>query len=117
MAGRALRRCDASVASRRGPALADWVAFLRGRAVVVLVMSGAKRRIPVVVVRKPRTASLSAEDRRQSVTALAVMIHQWWSGGRAAVPERFTARIRPAALRLMAISELVRVGVGVRPSG
>lgn len=45
-------------------------------------MSGAKRRTPVVVVRKPRAALLSAEDRQQAVTALAVMIDQWWSGGR-----------------------------------
>jgi len=46
-------------------------------------MSGAKRRTPVVVVvREPRTAPLSAEDRQQAVTALAVSIHQWWSDGR-----------------------------------
>jgi hypothetical protein len=48
----------------------------------VLVMSGAKRRTPVVVVGEPRTAPLSAEDRQQAVTALAVMIEQWWSVGR-----------------------------------
>ncbi|GIF00101.1 hypothetical protein [Paractinoplanes rishiriensis] len=58
------------------------VSFLRGRAVVVLVMSGAKRRTPVVVAREPTTAPLSAEDRQHAVTALAAMIHQWWSGGR-----------------------------------
>jgi len=42
-------------------------------------MSGAKRRTPPVVVRAPRTASLSEEDRQQAVTALTVMIEQWWS--------------------------------------
>ena len=66
----------------RGPALAVRVSFLLGRAVVVLAMSGEKRRTPVVVVGAPRAAPLSAEDRQQVVTALAVVIQQWWSGGR-----------------------------------
>jgi hypothetical protein len=57
---------------------------------------------------------MSAEDRRQSVTVLAAMIHQWWSSGRAAAPGLFAARIRPVALRRLAIGELVRAGVGVR---
>ena len=73
---------EAPVASRRGPALTERVSFLCGHAVVVLIMSGAKRRTPAVVVREPRTAPLSTEDRRQAVTAMAVMIHHWWSGGR-----------------------------------
>lgn len=41
---------------------------------------------PPVVVRAPRTASLSEEDRQQAATALMVMIERWWlargSGGR-----------------------------------
>jgi len=49
--------------------------------VVVLNMSGAKRRTPPVVVRSPRTAPLSEEKRQQAVTALTVMIHEWWSAG------------------------------------
>ena len=32
-----------------------------------------------MVVQEPRTAPLSVEDRQQAVTALAVMIHEWWS--------------------------------------
>jgi len=64
------------------PTLAERVSFLRGHAVVVLNISGAKRLTPVVEVREPTTAPLSAEDRQQAVTAMAVMIHQWWSGGR-----------------------------------
>jgi hypothetical protein len=43
-------------------------------------MSEAKRRTSIVVVRDPRTAPVSADDRQQAVTALAVMIHGWWSG-------------------------------------
>jgi hypothetical protein len=49
---------------------------------LVLNMSGAKRRTPVVVVLGPQTAPLSAEDRQQAVTALTVLIQEWWSGGR-----------------------------------
>jgi hypothetical protein len=48
-------------------------------------MSGAKRRTPPVVVRAPRIASLTAENREQVVTALTAMIYQWWSA-RAAAP-------------------------------
>ncbi|GIF00091.1 hypothetical protein Ari01nite_75550 [Paractinoplanes rishiriensis] len=69
-------------ASRRGLLWWNGVSVLHGRAVVVLVMSGVKRRTPVVVVREPRAAPLSAEGRLQAVTAVAVMIDQWWSGGR-----------------------------------
>jgi hypothetical protein len=45
-------------------------------------MSGAKRRTPPVVVRAPTTALLSEEHRQEAVTALTVMIGQWWSGDR-----------------------------------
>jgi hypothetical protein len=45
-------------------------------------MSGAKRRTPPVVVRAPWTAPLSEEHRQKAVTALTVMIDQWWSGDR-----------------------------------
>jgi hypothetical protein len=55
-------------------------AILHDRALVVLTMSEAKRRTPIVVVRDPRTAPMSADDRQQAITALAVMIHEWWSG-------------------------------------
>jgi hypothetical protein len=48
-----------SVASRRGLA-GERVSFLHGCAIVVMAVSGAKRRTPVVVVREPRTAPLSA---------------------------------------------------------
>ena len=41
-----------------------------------------RRRTPVVVVREQRTAPLSAEDRQQAVTAMTIMIHQWWSDRR-----------------------------------
>lgn len=50
-------------------------------AVVVIGMPGAKRRTPPVVVREPRTAPLSEENRQQAITALTVMIHQWRSVG------------------------------------
>lgn len=32
-----------------------------------------------IVVRPPRTAPLSDEDRQQAVTALAAMIADWWA--------------------------------------
>ena len=114
--GSGLCRGEAPVASRRGRP-AERVSFPRGHAVVVLLVSGAKRRTPVVVVRKPRTAPLSAEGRRRAVTALAVMIHQWWSGGQGRSAKTVRGSDPSAAPRRMAISELVRVGVGVRPSG
>ena len=31
-----------------------------------------------IIVRPPRTAPLSDEDREQAVTALTVMITEWW---------------------------------------
>jgi hypothetical protein len=46
------------------------------RFLVVTAMSAVKRRTPSVVVREPRTAPLSAEDRQQAVTALVAMIHE-----------------------------------------
>ena|SRR6266536_3830096 len=49
------------------------------RFLVVTGMSAVKRRTPSVVVREPRTAPMSAEDRQQAVTALAAMIYEWWS--------------------------------------
>jgi hypothetical protein len=39
-------------------------------------MSAVKRRTTSVVVREPRTAPMSAEDRQRAVTALAAMIHE-----------------------------------------
>lgn len=36
------------------------------------------RRAPIVV-RPPRTAPLSDQDRQQAVTALAMMIAEWWA--------------------------------------
>jgi hypothetical protein len=45
-------------------------------------MPGAKRRTPIVVVREPRAALLSAEQRQRAVTALTVMIHEWRLGDR-----------------------------------
>jgi hypothetical protein len=44
-------------------------------------LSGVKRRTPSVVVREPRTAAMSAENRHQAVIGLAVMIHEWWAEG------------------------------------
>jgi hypothetical protein len=44
-------------------------------------MSAEKRRTPSVVVREPRTAPMSAEDRQQAVTALVAVIHERWSDG------------------------------------
>jgi hypothetical protein len=48
---------------------------------VVTGMSAVKRRTPSVVVREPRAAPMSAEERQQAVTALVAMIHEWWSNG------------------------------------
>lgn len=39
----------------------------------------AKRRTTPVVVRAPRTAPLSDDDRDLAVTAIATMIALWWS--------------------------------------
>jgi hypothetical protein len=54
---------------------------------------GSEAPNTVVVVREPKAAPLAAEDRQQAVTALAIMIHQWWSGGGATAPMLFADRI------------------------
>jgi hypothetical protein len=56
--------------------------LLLGGFLVGARMPGTKRRTPPVVVREPRTAPLSEENRRQAIAALSVMIHGWWSGDR-----------------------------------
>src|SRR4051812_30396431 len=72
-------RCSLQTVTRRR----GWASTLPGRcAVVVLGMSGTKRRLPPVVVGTPRTAPLTDEDRQRAVTALTAMIHEWWSDGR-----------------------------------
>jgi hypothetical protein len=45
-------------------------------------MPDAKRRTPFVVMRGLGTAPMVAEDREQAVTALAALIHEWWSSDR-----------------------------------
>jgi len=45
------------------------------------ILSVNSLRNVIVVVREPKTAPLAAEDRQQAVSAIAVMIGQWWSGG------------------------------------
>jgi hypothetical protein len=67
---------------------------------VVTGMSAVKRRTPSVVVRELRTASMSAEDRQQAVTALVAMIDEGWSDDQG--PQRLALlvdRISVAALR------------------
>ncbi|MEU0157060.1 hypothetical protein [Micromonospora fulviviridis] len=43
---------------------------------LALWLTAAHAPCPSWVVREPRTASMSAVDRQQAVTALAVMIHE-----------------------------------------
>jgi hypothetical protein len=46
-----------------------------GRDLVVQSMSRPERSTPFMVVREPGAVPISAEERRQAATALAVMIH------------------------------------------
>jgi hypothetical protein len=96
-------------------------AFLVCGIVVVVCMSEPKRRVPPVVVREARTALLSETDRQQAVTALAVMIQQWWSeghgriadaddgsdrhGGDTAGSEPFRARPRTRRVTVRSVTE------------
>jgi len=42
-------------------------------------MTGEKRRTSPIRVREPEVAPLSDEDHQQAVTALALMIGDWWT--------------------------------------
>jgi hypothetical protein len=75
-------------------------------------VSGAKRRTPTVVVRAPLS-----EENQQAVTALTVMIDQWWSGNQGRSAGTDVDRISGAALLRTTDRELVRVCVGVLPIG
>jgi hypothetical protein len=66
------------------------------------VCRGAKRRTPRVVVREPRTAPLSEENRRQAVTALTVMIGQCGRVTGVGAPMPTVHRISTGAPRPMA---------------
>ena len=51
-------------------------------ALVVLEYVGSEAPYTRRGGREPRTASMSVEDRQQAVTALVLMVHEWWSGDR-----------------------------------
>jgi hypothetical protein len=78
--GMTMRHADGASARAVLSVAADRTTSLPAdRFLVVTGMSAVKRCTPSVVVREPRTAPMSAEDRQQAVTALAAMIHVWWS--------------------------------------
>jgi hypothetical protein len=75
--GMTMRHADGASARAVLSVAADRTTSLPAdRFLVVTAMSAVKRRTPSVVVREPRTAPLSAEDRQQAVTALVAMIHE-----------------------------------------
>jgi len=73
----ALRRGDGVLGLAVG-----WDRCLVARVVVGVAVRGVERRKARVVVWARWTAPRPAEDRLQAVTALTVMIGQWWSDSR-----------------------------------